>query len=44
MHNLTSILVPIHREGHKFVVIFAASLMVQRLERRLAASGETTAH
>jgi polar amino acid transport system permease protein len=27
-----------------FVVIFAASLMVQRLERRLAVSGETTAH
>ena len=27
-----------------FVVIFAASLLVQRLERRLAVSGETTAH
>jgi polar amino acid transport system permease protein len=27
-----------------FVVIFAASLMVHRLERRLAVSGETTAH
>jgi polar amino acid transport system permease protein len=27
-----------------FAVIFAASLLVQRLERRLAASGETTAH
>lgn len=28
MHNLTSILVPIHREGHKFVVIFAAVTVV----------------
>lgn len=28
MHNLTSILVPIHREGHKFVVIFAAITVV----------------
>jgi len=27
-----------------FVVIFLASLLVQRLERRLAVSGETTAH
>jgi polar amino acid transport system permease protein len=27
-----------------FVVIFAASLLVHRLERRLAVSGETTAH
>jgi polar amino acid transport system permease protein len=27
-----------------FVVIFAGSLVVQQLERRLAASGETTAH
>ncbi len=27
-----------------FVVIFAASLVVQQLERRLAVSGETTAH
>jgi polar amino acid transport system permease protein len=27
-----------------FAVIFAASLLVQRLERRLAVSGETTAH
>jgi polar amino acid transport system permease protein len=27
-----------------FAVIFAGSLMVQRLERRLAVSGETTAH
>jgi polar amino acid transport system permease protein len=27
-----------------FVVIFAASLMVQQLERRLAVSGETTVH
>lgn len=28
MHNLTSILVPIHREGHRFVLIFAVVTVV----------------
>ncbi|MBI1262816.1 MAG: phosphatidylserine decarboxylase [Rhizobiales bacterium] len=28
MHNLTSILVPIHREGHRFVLIFVAVTVV----------------
>ncbi len=28
MDSLTSILVPIHREGHRFVILFAAITVV----------------